>query len=118
VTEILKISEDELQSVVIELAQTLKWRVAHFRSVPVKHGDRVAYETPVQADGAGWPDLVLCRDRLIVAELKSETGRLSVPQQDWIFALTHAGVETHVWFPYHWESGEIEETLRKKAIGA
>ena len=45
--------ESELQEAVIDLAHLLNWRVAHFRSVPVKHGDRVVYETPVQADGAG-----------------------------------------------------------------
>lgn len=111
-TNAIKMSEVDLQDAVIELAHTLRWRVAHFRSVPVRHGDRIIYETPVQADGAGFVDLVLVRDRVIFAELKSDTGRLSTSQQDWLFALGEAGAERYVWFPNNWRSGEIEETLR------
>jgi hypothetical protein len=112
VTETLKMSEADLQSAVIDLAHILGWRIAHFRSVPVRHGDRTVYETPVQADGGGFPDLVLCRDRVLFVELKSDTGRLSVAQQDWLFALGAAGAERYVWFPYHWRDGEIEAVLR------
>ena len=110
--------EAQLQSDVIDLAHLLGWRVAHFRSVPVKHGDRVVYETPVQADGAGFPDLVLTRDRVLWVELKSATGRLSTAQQDWMFALANANAECYVWHPNDWSDGTIEATLRKTAIGA
>lgn len=110
--------ESDLQTAVIDLAHLLGWRVAHFRSVPVKHGDRVVYETPVQADGAGFPDLVLTRDRVLFIELKSDRGRLSTPQMDWMFALSHAGAETHIFYPKQWASGEIEQVLRRTAIGA
>ena len=107
--------ESDLQSAVLELAELLGWRTMHQRPGLTQSGH---WRTAVEGMGKGWPDLVLVRDRLIVAELKSERGRLTVDQQDWIFALTHAGVETHVWFPYHWQSGEIEAVLRKTAIGA
>jgi hypothetical protein len=108
----LKMSEAELQDAVIDLAHLFKWTVAHFRSVPVKHGDRVTYQTPVQADGAGFPDLVLVRDRVIFAELKSDTGRTSTAQQDWLFALSHAGAECHLWYPRYLRDGTIENVLR------
>jgi hypothetical protein len=109
----LKMSEAELQDAVIEMAQAFKWRVAHFRSVPVKHADgRVTYQTPVQADGAGFPDLVLVRERVIFAELKSDTGRTSAAQQDWLFALSHAGAECHIWYPRYLRDGTIEGILR------
>jgi len=110
--ELVKMSEAELQDNVIKTARAFKWRVAHFRSVPVKHGDRVVYETPVQADGAGFPDLLLVRERVVFAELKSETGRMSMAQQDWMFALREADAERYIWFPKDWISGEIEEVLR------
>lgn len=48
------ISEAELQSAVIELARTLGYRVAHFRAARTAQG----WRTPVEADGAGFPDLV------------------------------------------------------------
>ena len=115
----LKISEDDLQGAVIDRAHDLGWTVAHFRSVPVKrHDGTIRYETPVQADGAGFPDLVLVRDRVLFVELKSDTGRVSTAQQDWMFALSHAGAEVHLWYPSQWRDGTIESVLNKRAIGA
>src|SRR5215472_4629423 len=108
----LTMTENELLTNVIDLAHAFKWRVAHFRSVPVKHGERVIYQTPVQADGAGFPDLVLVRDRVLFVELKSATGRTSVAQQDWLFALSGAEAECHIWYPRQWADGTIEEALR------
>lgn len=109
----LKMSEDQLQDAVIEMAHRFKWRVAHFRPVRIQRRDgSVYYQTPVQADGAGFPDLVLVRDRVLWVELKSEEGRLSVEQQDWMFALGAADQERHIWRPVHWRDGTIEEVLR------
>lgn len=108
-------NEKELQEAVIDLAHLLKWRVAHFRPAMNAKGE---WRTAVAGDGKGFPDLVLVRDRVLFVELKSDTGRLTVEQQDWAFALSHAGVEWTLWSPTHWASGTIEHTLRKTAIGA
>ena len=109
----LKMTESDLQEAVLEIAHLYKWRCAHFRSVPVKHADgRVTYMTPVQADGTGFPDLVLVRDRVLFVELKSDAGRLSVAQQDWLFALSKAEAECHLWQPAHLRNGTIEEVLK------
>jgi hypothetical protein len=52
-------SEAQFQQQVIDLARLCGYRVAHFRTVRVQRkGGSVYYTTPVQADGAGWPDLV------------------------------------------------------------
>ncbi len=49
---------------------------------------------------AGFPDLVLVRgSELIAAELKSERGRVTPAQQQWLDALSAAGVEVAVWRP-------------------
>lgn len=87
--------EKEFQRDVIRLARTLGWRVAHFRPARTSKG----WRTPVAADGAGWPDLMLVRDRLVAAELKTGSNRLTPEQADWIDALQAAGVECHVWRP-------------------
>ena len=88
--------EVDFMGQVIELAHLFGWRVAHFR--PCKTGR--GWRTPVQADGAGFPDLVLVgRGRVIVAELKRETGRATPDQLAWLAAFADAGVESVVWTP-------------------
>jgi hypothetical protein len=50
----------------------------------------------------GFPDLVLVserRGRVLFRELKTERGRLSEPQQQWLRALTAAGEDAGVWRP-------------------
>ncbi len=107
------ISEKALQDSVIEAAHVYGYRVAHFRSVPVKRGTRVVWETPVQADGKGFPDLVLVGNgKLIWIELKAATGRLSEEQKQWQEALEASGQEVHVFRPEDWLSGRIDEVLR------
>lgn len=94
-------TENEFQAQIIDLAHCYGWRCAHFRSVPVRRKDgSYYYQTPVQADGAGFPDLVLCKGkRLIFAELKSPRGVLSDAQRDWMAALMETGAEWYVWKP-------------------
>lgn len=81
------LSEKQWQAQVIELARTLGWRHYH----------------PLRSKGspAGWPDLVLCRERLVHLELKTESGSLSPAQRDWIRALHTAGAEVYVARPRH-----------------
>lgn len=102
-------NERELQTAVIECAQLLGWKVAHFRPALTGKG----WRTPVEADGAGFPDLVCVRHaRMLVLELKSDRGRMSVAQVDWLAAFQAAGVEALVLVPADWESGFVEKLLR------
>lgn len=108
-------TERELQTSVIQCARLFGWRVAHFRPAQTKRG----WRTPVEADGAGFPDLVLIRDgRLLFVELKSDTGKISGDQQAWLDALERVAaadlfdhVEVHVWRPADWMTGRVERTL-------
>lgn len=75
--------EDDWQQQVVDLAQALRWRVAHFRPARTLDG----WRTAVAADGKGFPDLVLVRGpRLLFVELKTDrTGsKLSPEQQQWV----------------------------------
>jgi hypothetical protein len=88
--------EAQFQAQVIQLARMNGWKVFH----PAKMMDRNGtWRTALQGD-KGWPDLVLAhKDRgLIVAELKSDVGKLSFEQQAW---LTHLApwAEVYVWRP-------------------
>ena len=102
-----KLSERDFLAQVIEIGHLYGWRIAHFRHALQREGK---YITPVQADGAGFPDLVMARaERLIIAELKTEKGKLSPKQIAWIDALD--GIEElYVWRPSDFD--EIVEILR------
>ncbi len=98
----------------IQYARLQGWLVAHFRGVRVqrKNGE-VYHETPVQADGKGFPDLVLTRPgRLVFVELKAERGRLSLDQERWVNALKDCGQEVYVFRPSMWS--QIEKILGKE----
>lgn len=102
-------TEDELLSAIIgpgcnNLCSLYGWRSAHFRpAISFKDG-KPTFRTPVQGDGAGWPDLVLTRNnRIIFRELKSEQERLSPAQAAWFEALREAGQDVAIWRPSQWE---------------
>jgi hypothetical protein len=91
---------------VLTLARSLGWTAAHFRPARTEHG----WRTPVEADGAGFPDLVLVRDRVVFLELKTERGKLSDQQKEWLRALDAAGAEAYVVRPRH--LGLLSSVLR------
>lgn len=98
----------KLQTEIIKLAQSKGWHVAHFKAVTTTWGT----VTPVSADGKGFPDLILVRDRLIAAEIKGAGESVRTEQKAWQAWLTTAGVSAYVWRPKHWFDGEIDEVLR------
>lgn len=104
-------SENDLQTAVIDLAQLLKLRVAHFRPARTTTG----WVTPIQGD-PGFPDLVIVGPYgLIFRELKSKIGRLSTDQNQWILDLKAAGQNVAIWRPEDLTNGTIMRQLR--AIG-
>jgi hypothetical protein len=90
------VTERDWQRQVTDAAELFGWTWAHFRPARTDRG----WRTPVSGpSGAGFPDLVLARgDRLILAELKAEGGRLTPEQRDVLDVLRQA-VECHVWRP-------------------
>ena len=65
-------TEDGFLGWIIDQAQWSGWTVAHFPPARTEQG----WRTAVAADGAGFPDLTLVRDRIIFAEVKSAAGFL------------------------------------------
>lgn len=114
--------EKRLLGAIVARAQMLGWKVARFPKVPVAYpGQPVRWMTPVAADGKGWPDLVLVRDRIIAAEIKAaETGGMVVSpeQRDWLRAFRIAGAEAVVWTPSDWRDGTVEQALRARPEAA
>jgi hypothetical protein len=92
-------SEEQLQSAVVDLARVQGWRRFH------------DYDS--RRNTAGFPDLVLVRPpRLIFAELKTQRGVVEPEQAEWITDLLACpGPEVYVWRPADWST--IEATLAR-----
>lgn len=101
-------SEAEFTDAVLALARRLGWRRAHFRPARTARG----WRTAVSGDGAGFPDLLLCRrETLIVAELKVKRNKATPEQENWLASFRHAGHRAYVWYPEDWN--EIERILEE-----
>jgi hypothetical protein len=98
-------TEAEFTSAVIAFAKLHGWHAVHFRPCRTNHG----WRTAVQGDGAGWPDLVLVRERIVFCELKTDKGRTRPDQDVWADRLRAAGAEVYLWRPADWD--EIDRVL-------
>jgi hypothetical protein len=93
------LNEAQFQRQVTDLATLLGWSWYH------THDSR---RSP-----AGFPDLVLWRDRVVFAELKTDKGRTSVAQMNTCDGLTIAGAEVHVWRPRDFP--DVKAVLERRA---
>lgn len=75
--------EKQVQSAILDIARLLGWRVYH------------TFDS--RKSEAGFPDLVLVRDRVVYAEIKRAGERPRPSQVDWLNALERAGAEVYVW---------------------
>jgi hypothetical protein len=86
-----KITERQFMGKVEQLAEYCGWWVWH--------------DNDSRRNRAGWPDLVLLRPgRLIFAELKTDTGKLSAEQRRILSMLKMAGQEVYIWRPTDFET--------------
>jgi len=92
----LDITEKQFESQVRGLAKTFGWLYYHtWRSI----------HSP-----SGFPDCVMVKEgRIIFAELKSEKGKVSESQSEWLEALGRAKAEVYLWRPSDFD--EIMEIL-------
>ena len=77
------------------------------------HGWRYYFTFNSKKSPPGFPDLTLVRpSRIVFAELKTETGKPTDEQCEWLMDLaTVAGVEVYLWRPSDWT--EIEQALKR-----
>lgn len=95
-----KMTEKQLQESVRKLAKVCGWLYYH------THNSRYS--------PAGFPDCVFVRDgRVFVAELKSDKGKLTNEQREWIEAfLDSEHIKVFLWRPNDWHTGRIETALK------
>lgn len=87
------ITEREWQSKVVRIAILNGW---HYYHPP----DNKPINGRIQKVVSGFPDLTLVRDgKIIFAELKRETGRLSDEQILWLDELQKCNIDCYVWRP-------------------
>ncbi|HZZ80966.1 MAG TPA: hypothetical protein VFE62_20865 [Gemmataceae bacterium] len=99
-------TEASFTRTVLQLAKVRGWRCAHFRAALTKKG----WRTPVQGDGAGFPDLILVKGCwLIAAELKVGKNEPRPEQTAWLEAFASTGAFAYCWRPEDWD--EIEAIL-------
>ena len=91
------ISEVAFQRQVMEILKLHRWHVVHIPAVAVVRRGRIQHTTTYQGDG-GLPDLIIARDgETHLVELKSDVGRLSPEQRQWLEA--SGGM---LWRPRDW----------------
>ena len=91
------LTEKQWQLQVIDLARLYGWRYYH------------TFDS--RRSAAGFPDLVLFRPgRFLMAELKTDKGKLTAAQKEMIDDLTEAGVDVHVFRPSDFD--QICEVLK------
>jgi len=93
----LRIAEKDFKRQIVELACIFHWKVYQVW---------LSIHSP-----AGFPDLTLCRENkdgtasLIMAELKSERGRPSKAQEEWLTILGKVpNIKVFVWYPHDFEA--------------
>lgn len=107
-TDTLAITEKQFSQQVVDLARLLGWKV--YRQWTSIHSPK------------GFPDLTMVReDRLVFAELKSEQGKLTEAQAEWLEALRATGIGRRIFTGvatpsgsgkvevYEWRPHQIEE---------
>ena len=93
------LTEAEFLKQIMELATILGWRCVHFRPARTQKG----WRTAMQGD-PGFPDLVLAKKgKIVIAELKSEKGKLTDEQRAWLDEMLD-GLAGH---PFQWDNDEL-----------
>lgn len=96
-----KQTEKQFMGMVIRLAEMCGWAVYH------THDSR--------RSEYGWPDLVLCREPVILfCELKTDDGEVKPEQEQWLARLKACGLDARLWRPGSWP--EIEAVLTGQEV--
>lgn len=100
-TNVPRVAERVFQDQVERYARLMGWSVYHTRY-------------SMGSTGVGFPDLICLRGgALVVAELKSLTGKTTEAQEQWLFSFRAVpGARVFVWKPDDTSWAEIERELR------
>lgn len=106
-----KISEKDFQKQVLELLTLYKWDFVYHvfetgTRIACPRCDFLVSGHYARRIGEGFPDILAGRvadKRILVAELKSETGKVTEAQETWLNFFHFIGWETYIWRPHDWD---------------
>lgn len=92
-------TEKQLQRAVMDVARITAWMAYHTQDS--------------RRSEPGFPDCIFVRGgRMVIAELKTETGKVTKAQTAWLDAMRQVpGVEVYIWRPSDWDT--IMRVLRR-----
>lgn len=91
--------EDDMKDQIIEVSKTLGYLVFH--------------DNDPKRNVAGFPDLwILGFGKLLVLELKTDTGTVTREQQKWIAQLKIAGIDVRVYRCAQWRTRDLAKELQ------
>jgi len=91
--------------------------LASVREMAVALGYLVYHTHDSRRSEGGWPDVAIAgHGRLLVRELKRQSGVVTPEQKAWLAALADAGVDAGVWRPTDLLSGAILNELKGAAV--
>jgi hypothetical protein len=95
--------EEQLQNLIVEACNLLHLRTYH------------TYDS--RRSNPGWPDMVIVGPRgMIIRELKTEKGKVSHDQEQWLCDLAAVGLDVGVWRPSDWPDtvmAELQQVAKK-----
>lgn len=112
-----RVSGKALQAAILVEAKRQGWLRAHFPPVRTEMrpgSGEMTWRVPVGADGKGWPDIFLLRERAIAMEIKGDGDAMRPDQRKWRSAFLMAGIQHLVVTPKMWMSGEVDDILRAR----
>ena len=84
---------------------------AHVRRLLKDLGLRGYHTHDSRRSESGYPDWTITGQRTIFRELKTQRGKVSAAQQEWLAALTAAGDDAAVWRPADLLAGQVAREL-------
>jgi hypothetical protein len=84
---------------------------AHVRRLMKDLNLRSYHTRDSRGSARGYPDWTITGKRVLFRELKSQRGRVTAEQQEWLDALTAAGEDAKVWRPSSLLSGQVAHEL-------
>lgn len=104
--------EKDLQGSIVKFLQEQGYKVLVTGKARLKRNGKDTYVTPYQADGKGFCDIFAVNPgskyKTIALELKTDTGKATPEQVDWLLTLSKCGILTGIVTPATWEQMKLK----------
>lgn len=106
--------EKDLQASIVKFLQEQGYKVLIIRRARQQRQGTDSWTTAFGANGKGWPDCFAvnpeAKYKTIALELKTDTGKATPEQVDWLLTLSKCGILTGIVTPATWEQMKLKIT--------